>query len=54
MKIKPKNILIDLAIERQTFFFGPWISIAIQRGNAASILGTFSVDINAGEFYDVL
>ena len=30
------------------------ISITIQRGNAASLLGTFPVDIDADEFFDAL
>ena len=35
-------------------FFGQRISIAIQRGNADSLLGTFPVDIDADEFFDAL
>ena len=40
--------------QRAGLFFGQRISIAIQRGNAASLLGTFPVDIDADEFFDAL
>uniref|UniRef100_A0A2H1VT06 SFRICE_019370 n=1 Tax=Spodoptera frugiperda TaxID=7108 RepID=A0A2H1VT06_SPOFR len=34
------------------YFFGQKISIAIQRGNAASLLGTFPNDSDADEYFD--
>ena len=47
--------LVDASrVQRAGLFFGQRISIAIQRGNAASLLGTFPVDINADEFFDDL
>ena len=49
---------IDVNVVKQTkglaFFLGQRISIAIQRGNAASLLSTFPVDIDADEFFDAL
>ena len=36
------------------FYLGQRISIAIQRGNAASLLGTFPVDGDAEEYFDAL
>lgn len=35
-------------------FFGKTISIAIRRGNVASVLGTFPVDSNVDDFFDAL
>ncbi|PZC71223.1 hypothetical protein B5X24_HaOG213914, partial [Helicoverpa armigera] len=38
--------------QRAGLFFGQRISIAIQRGNAASLLGTFPEDSDAEEYFD--
>uniref|UniRef100_A0A2H1VRU3 SFRICE_019335 n=1 Tax=Spodoptera frugiperda TaxID=7108 RepID=A0A2H1VRU3_SPOFR len=38
--------------QKAGYFFGQKISIAIQRGNAASLLGTFPSDSDANEYFD--
>ena len=35
-------------------YFGQRICFAIQRGNAASLLGTFPIDSDADDFFDAL
>ena len=40
--------------QRAGLFLGQRISIAIQRGNAASVLGTFPIDSDVDEFFDAL
>ena len=40
--------------QRPDLYFGQRNSFAIQRGNAASLLGTFPVEINANDFSDDL
>ncbi|KAJ8719299.1 hypothetical protein PYW08_011474 [Mythimna loreyi] len=47
--------LVDTSRDpRAGFYLGQRISIAIQRGNAASLLGTLPVDSDAEEFFDAL
>jgi len=49
-----KRLVDSSRDQRAGLFFGQRISIAIQRGNAASLLGTFPIDSEADEFFDAL
>ena len=45
--------LIDASRDQKAgLFLGQRISIAIQRGNAASLLGTLPLDTDSEEYYD--
>ena len=47
-----KRLVDSSRDQRAGLFLGQRISIAIQRGNAASLLGTFPADSDADEFFD--
>lgn len=36
------------------YIIGKWVSIAIQRSNAASIQSTFPIDVDTDEFFGAL
>ena len=47
--------LVDTSIDpRAGFYLGQRLSVAIQRGNAASLLGTLPVDSVEEEFFDAI
>ncbi|KAJ8709874.1 hypothetical protein PYW08_000071 [Mythimna loreyi] len=47
-----KHLVDSSRDQRAGLYFCQRISIAIQRGNAASVLGTFPIDIDVDEFFD--
>ncbi|KAJ8727191.1 hypothetical protein PYW08_015588 [Mythimna loreyi] len=47
-----KQLVDSSRDQRAGLYFCQRISIAIQRGNAASVLGTFPIDIDVDEFFD--
>ena len=49
-----KRLVESSRDQRAGLFLGRRISIAIQRGNAASLLGTCPIDSDADEFFDAL